>query len=352
MTAMTFSRFALFCTAICTASPFAYAGIPAVPPWGVDLSYLDKSVAPGNDFFLYGNGNWMKTAVIPPDRSYAGVNLEIDKQNEAKLRGLVEDLREKGAPSDEERKLRDFYAAFTNTVAIEAAGRSHAQADLDRITEIKTMADVATLMGTPALGLDGPYGIYLGVDDKHPGSYSVNLYQSGLGLPDRDYYLRDDKEIVETRAAYKKYLAQMLTFASAKNAEARADAVFKLKESMAHAHWPAADRRDADKTYNPMKVKDLEGMAPGFPWREFLSAAAIPMTSPKGERTASRRCGARKIVRRAFVNRSCPIRTARRTGASSALRATWMLGTTPSALNPATNTISRRISVCTSGKAN
>jgi putative endopeptidase len=169
--------------------------------------------------------------------------------------------------------------------AIEAAGLSHSQADLDRIASVKTMADVATLMGTPALNLDGPYGIYLGVDDKHPGNYSVNFYQSGLGLPDRDYYLRDDKEIVETRAAYKKYLEQMLSFAGAQNAETRAAAIFKLEEAMAQAHWPAADRRDAEKTYNPMKVADLEGMAPDFPWRDFLNAAGVPMTSPKGERT-------------------------------------------------------------------
>ncbi len=270
--------------ALCAVALPAYAAAPAVPPWGVDLSYIDKSVAPGDDFFVYANGGWLKTAEIPADRSYAGVNLEIDKGNEAKLRGLIEDLHKKTGPTAEEVKLRDFYDAFTNTAAIEAAGLAHAQADLDRIAAVKTAADVAAMMGTPALNLDGPYGIYLGIDDKHPGNYSVNLYQSGLGLPDRDYYLRNDKEIVDTRAAYKKYLAQMLSFTGAANAEARADAIFKLEEAMANAHWPADERRDADKTYNPMKVSDLEGMAPGFPWRDFLSAASIPMASPKGER--------------------------------------------------------------------
>ncbi|MBV9991480.1 MAG: M13 family metallopeptidase [Alphaproteobacteria bacterium] len=275
--------------ALCSVALPVYAGTahaagPAVPPWGVDLSYVDKSVAPGEDFFLYANNGWLKTAEIPADRSYAGVNLEIDKQNEAKLRGLIEGLHKKTGLTADEAKLRDFYDAYTDTAAIEAAGLSHAQADLDRIAAVKTVDDVAVLMGTPALNLDGPYGIYLGIDDKHPGSYSVNLYQSGLGLPDRDYYLRNDKEIVETRAAYRKYLAQMLSFTGAANADARAEAIFKLEEAMAGAHWPADQRRDADKTYNPMKVADLEGMAPGFPWRGLLGAAGIPMTSAKGDR--------------------------------------------------------------------
>ncbi len=270
--------------ALCTVALPAHAASPAVPPWGVDLSYIDKSVAPGQDFFVYANGGWLKTAEIPADRTYAGVNLEINKQNEAKLQDIVSDLHKKTSLTDEERKLRDFYDAVVDVAAIEAAGLSHAQGDLDRIAGIKTLSDVAAEMGTPSLNLDGPFGVYLGIDDKHPDRYSVNLYQSGLGLPDRDYYLRDDKEIADTRAAYKKYLAQMLSFAGTPNADARAEAVFKLEESMAQAHWPAEDRRDAEKTYNPMKVADLEGMAPDFPWRAFLGAGSVPMTSPRGER--------------------------------------------------------------------
>src|SRR3569832_176894 len=98
-----------------TAS-IALADAPAVPPWGVELNYLDKSVAPGNDFFVYGNGGWLKTAVIPPDRSYAGVNLELNKQNEQRLMDIVADLHKKASPSAEERKQLDLYDAYTNLV--------------------------------------------------------------------------------------------------------------------------------------------------------------------------------------------------------------------------------------------
>jgi putative endopeptidase len=270
--------------ALCTVALPAYAAAPATPPWGVDLGYLDKTVEPGNDFFLYGNGNWVKTAVIPPDRSYAGVNLEVDKVNEQRLKDIVASLDKNASPSDEERKLRDLYNAFMDQTALEKTGLANAQADLDKIAKIQTLADVAAEMGDTRLGLDGPFAIYLGVDDKHPNTYSVNLFQSGLALPDRDYYLRDDKEISDTRVAYQKYLAQMLTFTGAKDVDARAAAIMKLEHDLAVASWPAADRRDAEKTYNPMPIKDLEGMAPQFPWRAFFTAERIPPTSSKGDR--------------------------------------------------------------------
>ena len=270
--------------ALCSLTFPAYAAGPVTPPWGVDLGYLDTSIAPGNDFFLYGNGNWMKTVVIPPDRSYAGVNLEVDKVNEQRLKDIVASLNANASPTNDERKLRDLYNAFMDQAALEKTGLAHAQPDLDKIAGIQTLADVAAEMGDSKLGLDGPFGIYLGIDDKHPTVYSVNLYQSGLALPDRDYYLRDDKEIADTRVAYQKYLAKMLTFTGATDADARAAAIMKLEHDMALASWPAADRRDAEKTYNPMPIEDLEGMAPKFPWRAFLGSVGVPMTSPKGER--------------------------------------------------------------------
>jgi len=279
------SRSVIVALCLAATSSIALAGAPAVPPWGVELNYLDKSVAPGNDFFVYGNGGWLKSAEIPPDRSYAGVNLELNKQNEQRLMDIVADLHKKTSPTAEERKLLDLYDAFTDQAGLDAAGLSHAQADLDRIAKLKSLNDVAAAMGAAKLGLDGPFGLYLGIDDKHPNIYSVNLYQSGLGLPDRDYYLRDDKEIADTRVAYQKYLAQVLSFTGAADAEARAAALMKLEHDLAVASWPAADRRDAEKTYNPMPGSDLDKMAPQFPWRAFLAAANIPMTSPKGERT-------------------------------------------------------------------
>jgi len=253
---------------------------PAYPPWGVNLTWMDASVKPGNDFFLYANGAWAKTAKIPADRSYNGVNYELDLQNESRLKSIVATLA--ATPDDkltvEGRKLRDLYNAFEDQKQVEARGMKPTQADLATIAAAKTPEDIARLMGTAALQLDGPFAPYVTGDDKHPDKYVMDLYQSGLGLPDRDYYLRNDKEIVATRAAYKKFLAQMLTFAGAKDADKRAEAVFDLENRIAQVSWASQDRRDPDKMYNPMALDQVEKFAPGFPWRAFFEATGLPLT--------------------------------------------------------------------------
>ena len=257
----------------------------AFAPWGLSLEYLDASVTPGNDFFRLANGSWLKSAVIPADRRVAGVNLEIDKGNEAKLRAIVTALttRPDASLSAEERKLRDFYLAFTDVAAIEAAGLGPVRAELDRIAALTTPAEVAAFMAMPAAHAGGPYSLRIIIDQKNPDAYIARLSQSGLGMPDRDYYLRDDTDIAATRTAYKKYLADMLALADVRDPE-RAAAVFALETRIAQAHWPAAERREADKTYNLMTIAELTAFAPQFPWVVYLDAAALPARAPHGER--------------------------------------------------------------------
>jgi putative endopeptidase len=254
-------------------------------PWGVTLAYMDTSVTPGNDFFRYTNGGWLKTAVIPPDRQFAGVNLELDKENEARLKSIVASLavRPDAALSPEERKLRDLYNAFENTQAIEAAGLAPVKADLERIAALKSYADVAAFMGSPATQVGGPFDIGIAIDERNPDAYVILLTQSGLGMPDRDYYLLKDKESVATREAYRKYVTDMLAFAGVHTA-ARSAAVYALEERIARVHWPAAERREAEKVYNPMSLSALRSFAPQFPWNSYFAAAGVSQRSTKGER--------------------------------------------------------------------
>jgi len=215
-------------------TPSTPGGRAAVGNWGVDLAMMDKSVKPGEDFFAYTNGNWLKTAVIPADRSYAGVNYELNKQNEDRLKAIMAEIGKSPDASltPEGRKLRNLFAAFTDIAAIEAHAMAPAEADLKMVAGLTTKQQIAEAMSDPALQLDGPFGAYIGSDDKSPTAYALRLYQSGLGLPDRDYYLRNDKEIVETRAAYTKYLTTMLEFAGVADAGKRASAVFSLEAKM------------------------------------------------------------------------------------------------------------------------
>jgi predicted metalloendopeptidase len=257
---------------------------PDVPPWGIHLDYIDRSVKPGDDFFKYANNGWLKTAEIPPDRPAAGSGFEMVIRNEARMKEIVADLHSRNDLTVEEKKLRDLYDAYMDENQIESLGLKPAEKDLARIAALKNLDDVAKIMGDRSLRLRGPFAMRIDGDAKNPDRYALLLSQSGLGMPDRDYYLREDPNLATTRDAYKKYLAQMLTIAGVSDAAPRAEKVYALEHDMAVAHWPAADRRDEDKTYNPMTVSELAKLAPEYSWTAYFTAAGIPLKSPEGER--------------------------------------------------------------------
>ena len=281
---------AVMCALAALSSSTLFAAQPAARPqfgaWGVDLTSMDTAVKPGDNFFDYVNGHWLKSAQIPADRSSTGSLQDLQILSEQRLRSIIQDLeaRPYAALTVEQRKLRDLYDAFEDTAQIEARALDPVKGDLAYLAGLKTHDDVARAMGSVRLSTDGIYGLDIGVDDKDPDHYSIKLRQAGLGLPDRDYYLKDDKALATTRDAYKKYLATMLQLAGMADANARAAAVFELETRIAQVQWNRADRRDADKTYNPMGVSALEALAPDFPWGPFFSEAGVPVTAPKGER--------------------------------------------------------------------
>ncbi len=257
---------------------------PQIEPWGLELGYIDPTVAPGRDFYTYANGAWLKTAVIPPDRSGTGAFLDIIRRNDDRLTSIFAKLHTRANLTEEERKIRDLYDVFMDTTQIEAAGLKPAAGDLARIDALATPEDVARALGDQGLHLDGPFEMRILVDDKNPDSYTVRLSESGLGLPDRDYYLKDDPSLEAARKAYQDYLARMLDFAGRKDPAQHAAAVYSLERDIATVHWPAADRRDADRTYNPMPISKLVEASPGYPWRAYLEAAGIRERTRSGER--------------------------------------------------------------------
>ncbi len=279
------STLVFLCGAVALAVPALAAGAQ-LGTWGVELSGMDKAVAPGDDFFRYVNGKYLATVVIPPDRSSIGSFQQLQILSEERLKAIVNDLAAKPEASlaPEEKKLRDLFDTFTDTAAIDAAGLKPAQKDLDYLNGLQTLPDVARAMASVKLNTASVYNMGIGVDDKNPDNYSVNLSQGGLGLPDRDYYLKDDAEIVKTREAYRKYLADMMDLAGMTDSAARADRVMALETEIAKVSWNRADRRDADKIYNPMPVSALKTLAPEFPWDNFLAESRIPLSGPRGER--------------------------------------------------------------------
>jgi hypothetical protein len=213
-----FPALALLCGVLCTSCATLRQDAPSgakLGKWGVDLTSMDKDVKPGDNFFLHVNGGWLKTAQIPADRASAGSFQDLQILSEQRLRTIVEDLSKKSQSrmSVEERKLRDLYDSFVDTDAIEAKGLEPVRKDLDYLAGLATHEQVASAMGSIRLSTQSIYGIGMGIDDKNPDNYSVNLSQSGLGMPERDFYLSTQPDMVKTREAYRKYLADMMVLA-------------------------------------------------------------------------------------------------------------------------------------------
>ena len=265
-------------------SAMAQANKPRFGTFGVDLTSMDKTVKPGDSFYDYVNGTWAKTAVIPADRSRAGSFSDLQIQSEVQMRAIIDDLEKKPltALNGDERKLRDLYDAFEDTAAIEKNGLRPIQKDLDYLNGLQTLDDVARAMASPKLGTDSIYSVSINVDDKNPNEYSINLNQGGLGLPDRDYFLSTEKNLVETRTAYQKYLSDMMKLAGMSDADARAARVTALETAIAKVQWNRADRRDQDKVYNPMLFPALKKLAPQFPWDGFFAEGGLPTKTKSG----------------------------------------------------------------------
>ena len=199
------------------------------------------------------------------------------------MKDIVAELGQKPADqrNPEEKKLRDLYDAFVDTAGIEKAGLAPIQKDLDRFAALKTKDDVAREMGSPSVASDSVFGGGVIADAKDSNRYVMTITQSGLLMPDRDYYLLNDPSLVQARDAFKKYLATTLGLIGRPNPDQRATALFNLETSLAKAQWPAADRRDANKTYNPMTFKQLEAFAPGFPWAAFFASEGLSEKGPE-----------------------------------------------------------------------
>jgi putative endopeptidase len=264
-----------------TAPPSNQASIAGKKPdfgnWGVDLTGMDKTVTPGDDFFRYVNGAWYDHATIPSDRTSTGAFVDLDVESEDRVRGIMADLEaRKDRLTPDEKRVRDLYHSYIDTARTAQLGLKPAEKDLQAIAAVKSLDDVARAMSSVAMGTQSIFRTGIGIDDKNPGAYVVTLGQSGLGLPDRDYYLLNENGIVTARNAYRAYIAGILKLGEIPGADKKAEAIFDLETAIAKLHWPRAERRNAEKTYNPMGVAELETFAPQFPWRLYLKELGIP----------------------------------------------------------------------------
>jgi putative endopeptidase len=269
---------AAFIISIMVAQSVGAAGEPAgaikFGDWGFDRAGADFAKSPGDDFFRYGNGAWFERTLIPPDRSSIGVDTALTIAAETRMRDILErgaDGADASSRADA-AKIGAFYAAFMDEARAEARDAEPIGPLLRTIRLAATREDLAELMAAGRQSFFfSAFGLSIGPDDKAPDRYVVSVRQGGLGL-NRDYYVVP--RLAEKKAAYLAYVAQVLAMIGWEDPEQSAAAVLEFETAIAQVSWTNAERRDPDKTYNPMSVAALEETAP-FPWRRLLAGAAL-----------------------------------------------------------------------------
>ena len=245
------------------------AAQPQIGAFGFDLAGMDRSVDPGDNFYRFANGEWERVTEIPADRSNYGMFTLLDDLSKQRSRAILEEA----APDS---RIGAFYVSFMDEAAVNAAGLAPIRPLIEEIEGIGSREAWATELGQLfRQGITGPFGGYVATDDRIPTEMIMRLTQSGLGLPDRDYYLRDDPSLVEKRNAYRDYLGRLLTLAGESGAAERAAAVLALESRIADVHWTRVDSRDDEKTYNKRSLTQLASEAPGFDWSRFFQEVGI-----------------------------------------------------------------------------
>jgi putative endopeptidase len=251
-------------------------GAPRFGSFGIDLAAMDPSVKPGNDFFRYVDGRWLATEKIPADRTTWGSFAILREQADSDVKAIIETAAAADAPKGTNgQKIGDYYKAFLDTGKIDQLGLAPAKAGLAAIAGIKTHEQAAALIATPGMPLDGPIGYGISLDEKNPDRYIVEIGQSGLSLPDREYYLKADPQFADIRAKFLVHVEKMLALAGHKDAKAEAAQILALETSIAKLHWEVAKRRERDLTYNLMTVASLEKDAPAYPWAAALEVSGL-----------------------------------------------------------------------------
>jgi putative endopeptidase len=254
---------------------------------GISIANMDPAVKPGNNFYLYANGGWLKRTVIPPDRSGIGVFTTLSDLSNKRTRTLIEDAGKAKAPEGSDtRKIADLYHSYMDEAGIESSGLKPIEPSLKAVAAIADKNQLARALGeslradvdalnntnfhTPNL-----FGLWVAPGFSDSAHYAPYLLQGGLELPDRDYYLSDTDSMRKIRTKYQAHIAAMLKLAGFADADARAARIFSLEHAIAQTHWSLADNQEMAKANNPWKRGDFPVKAPGLNWDEYFRGAGL-----------------------------------------------------------------------------
>ena len=272
---------------------------PDIGSFGFDVAGMDRTTRAGDDFVTHTSGTYLKTLEIPADKTSFGMFTKLRDLSQERTRTIIEKAAASaGAPGSEAQKVGDFYASFMDEAAIEAKGIAPIKPELDKIAAIADKTQLAAMFGRfSRIGVSTPIGVGVGPDRKNPDAFQVGASQGGLGLPDRDYYLdMANPKFAEARAKYQAYVATLLGLSGFADAGARATAIIALETKIAATHWTRVERRQAEKTYNPVARADLDRAYPGVDWGQLLTNAGLEGQPVINMSTPSALQGAGKLI--------------------------------------------------------
>ena len=270
---------------VVTAPAFAHGGASTVAPSaatatasGIDVAAIDREVRPQDDFFRYTQGKWLKDVDIPSDRSsWSAFSIAQERVEEQVSAIIGEAAAQKTAKAGSEaQKMGDFYNSYVDEKRRNELGLAPLKGELARIKALKDKRGMSALMAHfECIGAGAPFGMGVGQDNRDSTRYIVSIAQSGLGMPNRDYYLQDEARLKDTRAKYQAHVGKMLALAGHQDAEAKAARIVALETEIARAQWSAVENRDPVKRYNKMTLAELRKLAPGIDWDVYLKGVGV-----------------------------------------------------------------------------
>ncbi|MCK5453152.1 MAG: peptidase M13, partial [Calditrichia bacterium] len=252
------------------------------PESGIEQANMDTSVRPQDDLYQHVNGKWLERTEIPADKSNYGAFTELYDESEKNLRIIIEEAAEASPKEDgsETQQVGDFYLSYMDSILVEDLGLQPLEADLARINDIQSKSELVELIAKLIqAGVQTPFYYYIDQDSKQSDQYIGYLHQSGLGLPDRDYYLKDDAKFKEIRAKYQAYIENLFNLIGKDQAASKAKKILQMETALAKGHWTRVENRDRDKTYNKYNLKNLDKLTPAFSWSLYVQKAGIPQVT-------------------------------------------------------------------------
>ena len=245
---------------------------------GIEKANIDNSVRPQDNFYRYINGGWMKSNEIPSDKTAIGSFYDLRDKADNDVKAIIEELAatDNLKMGSDEQKVADLFRSYMDTEKRNILGTTPIQPLFNSINGLNSKSDLAEFFGKyQAVGVGSPLGFYISIDAKDSSRYATHIWQSGLGLPDKDYYFNDEERFVELRKGYVAHIENMFNLAGLKDGKAAAKTIMALETKLAKYHWDRVQTRDSEKRYNKFDVADLSTLASSFDWTKFLAAQGV-----------------------------------------------------------------------------